>query len=200
MSRYHIHRMIAPVALVIVGFFLAACQTTPNAPPPKIFSDEAFRPLPLNARRLEIIDNWQMPMKGSFVGHRASPLPTDVVGQWASTVLQPAGGSGEIVLDLKRASVTMLDLPLKQGLDGLFVDQQSHRVTAEIDAHLMWLQPVGGTHARIELRATHAVTIAESSTPGVVLGAIHESLQGAIKRLDRQARQELGKVDRLVLP
>ena len=47
----------------------------------------------------------------------------------------------------------MTDLPAKVGIDGLLTDQQSRKVTAEIKAKIMWLQPVGGTQALADLSA-----------------------------------------------
>jgi hypothetical protein len=40
----------------------------------------------------------------------------------------------------------------------------------------------------------------ESATAGEVQSAIHESLNGAIGRLDGEARRELQKINRIILP
>ena len=173
--------------VVFIGM-LASCNTTQTISPVTVFDQKAHQPLAMNARRLEIIDSWQMPITDPYVGHRASH------------VLRPAGGSGEIIFDIKRAAITMVDLPQKVDLSGLFEDQQNRKVYAEIKAQIMWLQPVGGNQALIELGASHSITIRESANPNEVSQKIHQAVKGALIRLDNQARKELAKVDKIALP
>jgi hypothetical protein len=189
-------KMMTVLALVLAGGLLAACKTGTATPPPQIFAADAYQPLNLNARRLEIIDNWQMPVADPYIGHRVSPLPSTILADWASHVLRPAGGSGEIIFDIKQAAVTLTDLPAKVGIDGLLTDQQSRKVTAEI----MWLQPVGGTQALADLSAAHSITIRESATANEVSKVVNEAVKGALVRLDSQTRKELATIDRIILP
>ena len=165
-----------------------------------VFKSAAYQPLAINARRLEIVDNWQMPIVDQYVGHQISPLPSNIVADWAAHVLRPAGGSGEVVFDMKRIAVTLTDMPQKLDLKGLLSDQQNRKATAEIKAQIMWLQPVGGTQARVDLSALHSITVRESANPNEVREALHETLKGALVRLDAQARNELTKVEKIILP
>ena len=87
-------KIMTVFALVLVGGLFAACKTGTATPPPQIFTTDAYQPLNLNARRLEIIDNWQMPVADPYIGHRVNPLPSAILADWASHVLRPAGGSG----------------------------------------------------------------------------------------------------------
>jgi outer membrane biogenesis lipoprotein LolB len=66
-------KMMTVLALVLASGLLAACKTGTATPPPQIFTTDAYQPLNLNARRLEIIDNWQMPVVDPYIGHRVSP-------------------------------------------------------------------------------------------------------------------------------
>ena len=193
-------RIWTSLTLVCVGLMLASCQTVALKPPAKIFQAGDFKPLMINARRLEIVDSWTMPMADPHVGHRANPLPINSLAAWANRVLQPVGGSGEMVFDVRKASITLTQLPLKTGLDGLFTDQENQKITAEIEAQIIWLEPVGGSNARVELRASHHLTLLESATAGEVQSAIHKSFNGAIGRLDDEVRRELHKINRIILP
>lgn len=186
--------------IIFISGLLASCKTVQSAPPPKIFMSGAHQPLAINARRLEIIDNWQMPVTDPYVGHRVNPLPSNIVADWASYVLRPAGGSGEIVFDMERIAVTLTDMPQKLDLKGLLSDQQSRKATAEIQAQIMWLQPVGGTQARVDLNVSHSITVRESANPNEVRETIHEALKGALLRLDAQARKELSEIQGIILP
>jgi len=192
-------------ALVRLGFIISlsglllSCNTVQGNPPPIVFKSAAHQPLEINARRLEIIDNWQMPIVDPYVGHQISPLPSNIVADWVSHVLRPAGGSGEIVFDMERIAVKLTDMPQKLDLKGLFSDQQSRKATAEIEAQIMWLQPVGGTQARVDLNASHSITVRESANPNEIREAIHETLRGALLRLDAEVRKELAEIEGVIL-
>jgi hypothetical protein len=185
--------------IILVAFAgLNACQTT--APTPPVTMADKFAPLVINARRLEIIDNWQISVEAPYVGHRAQTLPSNLLADWAAQVLQPAGGSGELIFDMSRASVIRIELPMKAGITNLLTDQQESKIKAEFDLNIIWLQPVGGTQARVELRADHSVTIPESATANDLQTAIQTALMGALTTLDQQARVELAKINNIILP
>ena len=186
--------------MIIISGLLVSCNTVQSKPPPIIFKSAAYQPLAINARRLEIIDNWKMPIDDPYVGHQINPLPSNIVADWVAHVLRPAGGSGEVVFDMERIAITLTDMPQKLNLKGLVSDQQSRKATAEIKAQIMWLQPVGGTQARVDLSASHSITIRESANPNEVREALHKTLKGALLRLDAQARKELAKIERIILP
>jgi len=187
------------LVIILVGFAgLAACQTT--APTPPVTTADKFAPLAINARRLEIIDNWQIPVEAPYVGHRAQTLPSNLLADWAAQVLQPAGGSGELIFDMSRASVIRTELPMKVGITNLLTDQQESKIKAEFDVNIIWLQPVGGTQARVGLRADHSVTIPESATANDLQTAIQTALVGALKKLDQKARLELAKISNITVP
>lgn len=185
---------------VLASLMLSACGTTSTPPVPVTISTDSFAPLALNARKLEIIDNWQMPMAGPYIGHRQDPFPGNLVASWGSAVLTPAGGSGELVLDISRAAVTQERLVREDKLSNALVDEQDMRLRVELEAQLMWLQPVGGSQARIKLSALHSVTVPESANANDVQAAINECLQAALVALDAQARAELAKIDSIILP
>ena len=171
-STMKIWRYIAIVLMVLSG--LGACQTIQPVPP--MTTADKFIPLAMNARRLEIIDNWQMPVEPPYIGHRAPTLPSNILAKWASQILQPAGGSGQLVFDISRASVTKIALPLEVGIKTLLTDQQESKIKAEFDVKIMWLQPVGGSQALVQLKADHGVTIPESASSNDLQNAIQTCL------------------------
>ena len=191
---------ITALLILCLALLLSACKATSTPPPKVTVSGEAFNSVPLNARRLEIIENWQMPIEAPYIGHLQHPLPSALVAEWASTVLTPAGGSGELILDISRASITKVKLPKEAGLANALTDQQDSKIRVEFDAQLMWLQPVGGSQAMIKLSSSHSVTIPESSSANDVQRAVNDSLKIALAGLDRQARAELAKLDGIILP
>ena len=187
--------------IMVVMCLMTACKSTNSdlTAPPK-FDNGDYATIVINARRLEIIENWQMPMEAPYIGHFQVPYPSNVVAEWAAGVLQPAGGSGELIFDISKSSVTKTKLPRETNLQGLLSDQQDTKIRVELGARLMWLQPVGGTQAMVNLYANQSKTIPESSTPNEFDRAVKETLLLALTALDSQLRDELTKIDNIVLP
>ena len=186
---------------IVTLVFLGACgaSTTTVIVPPKLEVDK-FQPLRMNARRMEIIENWQMPVEAPYIGYLANPAPSNVVIDWASRILLPAGGSGELVLDISRASLTRTKLARSAGLNSLITDEQESKIEAQIEARLIWLQPVGGFQGMIELSARHSVTIPESSSANDLNIAVQEALLVTVDLLDKQAREEIAKIPNITVP
>ena len=91
---------VLAVPCLLSALILAAC-TADSPPPPQLMTPSvAEGALPLNARRLEIIENWKMPIEPPYIGHLQQPYPGNLVSQWATRTLVPAGGSGELILDI----------------------------------------------------------------------------------------------------
>lgn len=186
---------------LVALIFLGACgaTTTTVTAPPKLDVD-SFQPLRMNARRMEIIENWQMPVEAPYIGYLANPAPSNVVIDWASRILLPAGGSGELVLDISRASLTRTKLARSASLNSLITDEQESKIEAQIEARLIWLQPVGGFQGMIELSARHSVTIPESSSANDLNVAVQDALLVAVNLLDKQAREEIAKIPNITVP
>ena len=187
--------------MVCALIFLGACgATTTTVPAPPKLDVDSFQPLRMNARRMEIIENWQMPVVAPYIGYLANPAPSNVVIDWASRILLPAGGSGELVLDISRASLTRTKLARSANLNSLITDEQESKIEAQIEARLIWLQPVGGFQGMIELSARHSVTIPESSSANDLNVAVQDALLVAVNLLDKQAREEIAKIPNITVP
>ena len=193
-------KRVFTIPMLVMSLVLVACTTTSSPPQPVSAQSAGFGALPLNARQLEIIENWEMPIKPPYIGHLQQPYPGNLVSQWATQVLMPAGGSGEMILDITRAAVTKIKLPPQTGLVNALSDKQDSEIRVEFEAKLMWLQPVGGSQAMIKLASSHSVTIPESSSANDVQRAVNECLNKALAGLDNQARIELAKIDNVILP
>ena len=186
--------------MAAMGLMTACGTTSSNGKAPPKFDSDSYAVMAVNARRLEIVENWQMPMEAPFIGHFQTPYPSNIVAEWAARVLQPAGGSGELILDISKAAVTREKLPRKTNFQGIFSDQQDTKIRVELVARLMWLQPVGGAKAMVDLSASQSKSIPESSTPNEFDKAVKETLLMALAALDTQARRELQKIDNIILP
>ena len=170
---------------------LSSCTATSQKTVLPIYETTDFQSLRLDARKMEIIENWNMPMEPPYIEHTLSPNLSSMLVDWASRVLIPVGGSGEVVLDISQASVKITSLPRREKLIDLFKDNQEVMARADVKAKLLWIQPVGGKQAIIDLSATASSSMKETSTPNEREIAIREVMIEAINLINEQAEVEI---------
>ncbi|MEC7208103.1 MAG: hypothetical protein VXW11_03340 [Pseudomonadota bacterium] len=178
---------------------LTGCATAPPAAPPQ-YEPAGYSSLRVDARKLEIIENWQMPMAAPYIEHTLMPNLSDMTVDWAKYVLVPVGGSGEVVLDITQASVKVTDLPQSTALLDVFSDQQDTKIRVDIKAKLMWIQPVGGKQGIVDIDASTTRTVSESSTPNTRDVAVREAMLEAIDLLDAEARRKITTIPDIIRP
>ena len=142
--------------LIFAGLFfvLNGCANPPPATAPlSNYDPSGFESIRIDARKLEIIENWQMPMEPPFIEHTLMPDLSSMVVDWAKYALVPVGGSGEVVLDISQASVQVTDLPQGTAFLDVFSDQQESKIRVDIVTKLMWIQPVGGKQGIVDVIA-----------------------------------------------
>ena len=187
--------------LIVAGLLvLTGCVATLPVSPPQKYNPAEFAPLRVDARKLEIIENWQMPMEPPFIEHTLMPDLSSMVVDWAKYVLVPVGGSGEVVLDIAQASVQLTDLPQGTGFLDVFSDQQESKIRVDIVAKLMWIQPVGGKQGIVDVNAATTRTLSESSTPNDRQVAVREAMLEAVQLLDIEARQKVMTIADIIRP
>jgi hypothetical protein len=140
---------------------------------------------------LNISEEWVMPMELPYIEHTLFPDLSSMLVDWATRVLVPVGGSGEVVLNITQASVKMTALPRSERLVDLFSDKQEFMVRADIKAKLLWIQPVGGKQVIIDLSATASNTVKETATPNERDLIIREVMIDTIDLIDEQAAREI---------
>ena len=199
MKRLLMFKCTAAVLFASGFFILSGCASAPPATPPQ-YDPAGYSSLRVDARKLEIIENWQMPLAPPYIEHTLMPNLSDMVVDWAEYVLVPIGGSGEVVLDIRQASVKVTDLPQSTALLDVFSDQQDTKVRVDIKAKLMWIQPVGGKQGIVDIDATTTRTVSESSTPNARDVAIRGAMVEVIGLLDAEARRKVRTIDGIIRP
>ena len=180
-----------PVILLASSVLLSGCMSRAEKTILPDYKTVDFQSLRLDARKMEIIENWNMPMEPPYIEHMLAPNLSSMLVDWGSRVLVPVGGSGEVVLDISQASVKQTALPKSEKLVDLFRDNQEVMVRADIKAKLLWIQPVGGKQAIIDLGATASRTIKETATPNERDIIIREVMVEAVELINQQAAKEI---------
>ncbi len=189
------------ILAVMAGLMLlTGCMATSDVINMPKTDPQSYSALRLDARKLNIYENWQMPMEPPYIEHTLSPNLSSMIVDWASQVLLPVAGSGEVVLDIQQASVKVVELDKGTKLLDVFRDQQAYKVEVEIEADLMWIQPVGSKNALIELSASATETIEESATPNMHDMTIRQTVIKALDALDALAREKIAEIDGITRP
>ncbi len=195
-------RLLALLSMMfIVGGLLSGCATikAPLAVPPN-FDASNYQALRLDARRLQLIENWQMPMEPPYIEHTLEPNMSGLIIQWASRVLIPVGGSGEVILDISQASVSLTELEKSSDVVSLFSNQQESKIRVDIKASLMWIQPIGNKQGTVEIVASASKTVPEIASPNDYDVATKQTMLEAIAKLDKHARMKIAEIPRIILP
>ena len=105
-----------PLKLCILSFFILpffnGCSSNVKKIPTKLEISN-YKPIRLDSRHLEIIDNWKMPLNSPYIEHTLDPTFSEILIDWASNVLLPIGGSGKVILEITESSVQTIEIPRK---------------------------------------------------------------------------------------
>ena len=186
------------IAIAFLG--LSACQTGVSVEKTISFQIQDDAELAINARRLEIVDNWIMPLSPPYVEHELTPTPAASLIDWATKTVVPKGASGELILNISEASIQQEKLPPAEGFFDSLKDNQESRIRVTMQAQLLWIQPVGNYQGTAELAAKVSQTLPESATPADYIIAKQNLVNRAIGLIDSQARSEIAKIPAMILP
>lgn len=131
------------------------------------FADLTFagrQPIVLDAGRIEIVDEYRMPLADPNVEHRAPLAPGAAAERWARDVLKPSGTGGRAVFRITRGSLVAADLKTTGGMKGWFTVDQAERYDAAIEGRLDLYGPDGRLLGNASAQATRYQTIAENAS------------------------------------
>lgn len=141
---------------------LAACETPVETQklPEITFGHEA--PIRLNVARIEVVSDYQPPMKAPNVDHLFPTPPLKALRTWARQRLKAVGRSGTARFVIRDAKATESALEMKKGFTATFTKQQSQRFDLAVDAELRITE--GPSHGFAEARAMRFSTIREDAS------------------------------------
>ena len=187
------------IIISIFLFFSACSQKIYDEPIVPAFQPLDYGPLSINARKLVIIQNWKMPGEKPFYEHLISPNPSSILTDWAGNTLLPAGSSGEVTLDIRKASVIITDIYQADKITEQFTDNQQNKIEVELAGQIMWLQPVTGQTGFLDARAISSTTVPESSTAVEFDVAVQKTILSALSGFDKKLRLEIESLNGMLL-
>ncbi len=184
------------VAAVLLTLTLGACEVPPpqQALPQLTFAH--LQPYRFDVGTVEIVDQYQAPMRDPNVEHVMPLPPAAAVKRWAQDRLQPMGTTGAVRVIIRDASVVEVPLKTDTGLAGLFKQQQAERYDANLELALQVLDERKLAQAEITARSQRSRTMPEGVTLNerdrIWFGMVEDMMQDLNAQLDRLIPQYFG--------
>lgn len=123
-------RLLAAAAALLA---LAGCQQPPPQQRLPELSFTSRPPIQLNIGRIEVVTQYQPPLRAPNIEHQMSVSPAAAMQKWAQDRLRPLGRDGAARMIVRDAKVIETRLKTDTGVTGMFKDQQAERYDASLD-------------------------------------------------------------------
>lgn len=153
------------LVLFAAALGLAACQTTPVAPPK--FPELTWQHLPpfnLSVARVEVVTEYQPPLKAPNVDHLFPLPPAKAMERWAHDRLHARGGTSIARVIIGNAGVVETDLKKDKGITGVFTSEQAERYDGRLDVTVEIRSDRGFREAFVHATARRTRTVPEDIT------------------------------------
>jgi hypothetical protein len=177
----------APAALALalgVTLALAACQAPAPAPtlPPITFGQ--YGPLTFDVARIVVETPYASPMSPPHVEHLAPTTPEQALRRWVEDRLRAGGRDGTLRVVLKDGRITETKLPVAEGFQGRFRNEQAARYDGRMTVELVGEGAGRRVQGYVEATVERSTTIAENASPFLRDRALHELVQEMARELN----------------
>lgn len=178
--------------LPVVALGLAACETPVSIQKLPELTYGHLPPLKLNVAKIEVVVQYQPPLREPNVEHLFPTPPLKALRRWASDRLRAVGRSGKARLFITDASAIETSLQKKTGVVATFTKQQSDRYDLTVDAVLEVSD--GRRGGRVSARVTRFSTLREDITINERDRAWFDMTEALIKDFDAEIEKNIRQV------
>jgi hypothetical protein len=143
----------------------------------------------LDVKRITLADRSGYTPANVFKSDEFTPTISDAIKGWARDHLQAGGQSGQAIVLIKKASLSVKPLPLKDGIDSWFTRQQSEKYLATAEVSIEANGP--GGFAVADADASRGVTMGEDPTVAEKHVAYNTMLNGLMKDLQENLQSSV---------
>lgn len=142
---------------------LAACNdvSVPQSPPP---SFRHFQPIYMKVSNIEVVEEYQSPLREPNVEHLMQYSPADAMQIWVKHRLKANGGPYTMQVIIKDASVVGKGLPTKGGLSGLLTSEVDQQYNARIEVEMRIYGAAALSEASINVVGNRVLTLTENAS------------------------------------
>jgi len=171
---------------------LAACETPVSTQKLPELTYGHLPPLKLNVAKIEVVVQYQPPLKEPNVEHLFPTPPLKALRRWASDRLRAVGRSGKARLFITDASAIETSLRKKTGVVATFTKQQSYRYDLTVASVLEVSDGRRGGH--VSARVTRFTTLREDITINERNRAWFELTKALVKGFDAEIEKNIRQV------
>ena len=146
---------------VLVGLVVAACSSTVTREPIPALTYGHLPPIEVLVARIEVIDEYQSPLREPNVEHTFPTPPAAAFRRWVEDRLRGVGQNNTLRVTIIDASALRVPLPRTEGVEALFTTDQVERIDATVEVLLEIVDNGGLTAASISARTQRSRSMPE---------------------------------------
>ena len=179
--------LFGPALLGLLALALSACAGTPAGGNANL-SFTHLQPIRFNATEVQFVDNYRPTLAPPNVEHQYPQTPAAAVRDWTRARIAAAGAAGVVRVTVVEASVVEVRLPTREGVGGMFFNEENIRYDGAIEVTIDFIPRAGVTVGPSQARArtVRTQTMLESSTLNQRSTIYFNLLRGMMDDLDQQ--------------
>ncbi len=189
--------VVGMVAGLLALGLIAACSTTVSRPAIETQDFSGQPPLALSVAQVEVIEQYQSPLKAPNVEHSFPTTPAAAFKRWVGDRLKAEGQNDTLRVTIQDASAVRVPLPRTEGLEGMFTTDQVERIDATVSVLLEVVNNAGIAEAFITAKAQRSRTLPEGlslNERDKIYREITEALVNDLNAtIEQNVRQSLSK-------
>ncbi|MCH7864519.1 MAG: hypothetical protein IIC56_04805 [Proteobacteria bacterium] len=187
MNRFF--RKLSLFILPVAALGLAACETPVKIQKLPELTYGHLPPLKLNVAKIEVVVQYQPPLKEPNVEHLFPTPPLKALRRWAADRLRAVGRSGKARLFITDARAIETPLQKKTGVVATFTKQQSYRYDLTVETVLEVSD--ARRRGRVSTRVTRFTTLSEDVTINERDQAWFDLTEALIKDFDAEFEKNI---------
>jgi len=140
---------------------LAACNDV-STPPPRSLTFSGYQPIYFNVSNIEVVEEYQSPMRQPNVEHLMPASPADAVQLWVKQRMRASGGTKRMQVIVKDGSVVEKQLPTEGGVTGFFKSEVNREYNARLEIEIRIYGDAALSEANVNVVGTRKLTLTES--------------------------------------
>lgn len=170
------------IACLGLALTLAACSSGQTEP--TVSLEKSLVPkIVMDVRKISLADrSGPIPLDSPYRNNTFSPTISDAVKDWASDHLEANGKDGQAIILIKKASLSTMPMPMKDGIDSWFTRQQAIKYVARVDVSIEANGPSG--FAVADADASRSISLPEDPTEAERQDAYMTLLNGLMRDLE----------------
>ena len=180
--------------VVFTVFILGNLTSCETVMPPQKFADLSYKHQPVirfAVDRIDVAHKFIMPNLKKNIGAETPVKPSTVANQWAKDRLRAVGGENIILVTIAQASIVEVPLLVKDGIQGIFTNDQSERYDGTIEIKIEVKNKKGKQLGMISSKSNRSQTVPEDTTITERKKVWFELVETMMKDLDSSLEKQV---------